>query len=256
MRAAARSPSSFSLSERPITQKMHPAAFVLILQLSHGEHISELISTSDRVSWVLPKVKLDQQRANGIVVDEDLVTVADVSALVTGIDGGVATLESHANLSTLDVPRRQRSRRSVSDVATVDARNTPQRPRLSPEEAATADLPLDAVSKGSTWTTRESVLTTLGSGTLVIKHTVTSTAGGLVTVHIWGSGKIVGREYDLPHLLPGAMQLNGTAIFDSSDGAFVSEHYALHNSLLKPDGAEQIGFDEHEIVSVTTSVSR
>ncbi|HKW45394.1 MAG TPA: hypothetical protein VJN22_07025 [Candidatus Eremiobacteraceae bacterium] len=235
---------------------MHPAAIALVLQLTHGERFSELISSSDRVSWVLPKVKLDQQRANGIVIDEDLVTVADVSAVVTSIDGGVATLDSHANVTTLDVPRRQRTTRSVSDTATVDARNTPQRPRLSPEEAGTADLPLNAVSKGSTWTTRESVLTTLGSGTLVIKHTVTSTAGGRVTVLIQGSGKIVGLEYDLPHLLPGAMQLSGTAIFDAGDGAFVSEHYAMHNSLLKPDGTEHIGFDEHEVVSVTTSVSR
>ena len=233
---------------------MHPAAIVLLLQLTHGERFAESISTSDRVSWVLPKVKLDHARANGIVVDEDLVTVADVSASVTALDGGVATLASHAIITTLDVPRRVRNKHDVTDTASVDARNTPQAVRLAPEQAATADLPVGAVTVGSTWTTRESVLTTLGSGTLVIQHTVTSTSGGRVTVLIHGAGKIVGIEYDLPRLLPGAMLLTGTAIFDRVAGVFVSEHYAMHHSLLKPDGTEHIGFDEHESVSVTTSV--
>jgi hypothetical protein len=235
---------------------MHPAAIVLLLALTRGERVNELISSSDRVSWVLPKVKLDQARAAGIIVDEDLVTVADMSAIVTGIDGSVATLDSRAIVTSLDVPRRQKSKHNVSSTSTIDARNTPQRVRLSPEDAATADLPASAVTVGSTWTTRESVLTTLGSGILVIQHTVTSCSGDRVTVHIHGAGKIVGVEYDLPHLLPGAMLITGTAIFDRTAGAFVSEHYAIHNSLLKPDGAEHIGFDEHEILSITSSVVR
>jgi hypothetical protein len=235
---------------------MHPAAVALLLQLSHGERFSELISSSDRVSWVLPKVKLDHARAAGIVIDEDLVTVADVSASVTSIDAGVATLDYRANVSTLDVPRRLKTKHTVSDTVTVDARNTPQRVRLSPEAAATADLPTGPVTVGSTWTTHESVLTTLGSGMLVIQHTVTSSAGDRVTVLIHGAGKIVGVEYDLPHLLPGSMLINGTAVFDRGAGSFISEHYVVHNSLLKPDGAEHIGFDEHESVTITTSVAR
>ena len=235
---------------------MHPAAVILLLQLTRGEHFTELISSSDRVSWVLPKVKLDHARANGIVIDEDLVTVADVSASVTSIDNGVATLDAHANITTLDVPRQHRNKRTMSDTSTLDAQNTPQRPRLSPEEAATADLPSAAVTVGSAWTTHESVLTTLGSGMLVIRHIVTSNAGGRVTVQIHGEGKIVGREYDLPHLLPGTMALSGTAVFDRNSGTFVSEHYDMHNALLKPDGAEHIGFDEHESMSVTTTIDR
>jgi hypothetical protein len=235
---------------------MHPAAIVLLLQLTRGEHFTETISSSDRVSWVLPKVKLDRARANGIVIDEDQISVADVSASVASIDNGVATLDSRTNLATLDVPRRLRAKHTRSDTSTVDARNTPQRARLSPEEAATADLPVDAVTVGSAWTTSESVLTTLGSGTLVIRHTVTSNAGGRVTVQIHGTGKIVGVEYDLPHLLPGAMVLTGTAVFDRNAGTFVSEHYDMHNSLLKPDGAEHIGFDEHENMSITTTIER
>lgn len=234
---------------------MHPAAVVLVLALTRGQHMTELISSSDRVSWVLPKVKLDQQRAAGHIIDEDLVTVADISATVTSIDSGVATLNSDANVVTLDVPRRDKRRHKISETVTVDARNTPQRVRLSPEDAATADLPAGAVSVGSTWTTHESVLTTLGSGMLAIRHTVTASDGNRVTVLIHGSGKIVGIEYDLPHLLPGAMLLDGTAIYDRTAGAFVSEHYVIHNSLLKPDGTEHIGFDEHEAVSITTSVS-
>jgi hypothetical protein len=235
---------------------MHPAAIVLLLQLTRGEHFSELISSSDRVSWVLPKAKLDRARATGIVIDEDQVAVADISASVTDIENGVATLDSRSNVSTLDVPRRLRSKRTSSDTSTVDARNTPQRPRLSPEEAATANLPVGAVTVGSAWTTSESVLTTLGSGTLVIRHTVTANAGGRVTVQIHGSGKIVGVEYDLPHLLPGAMVLDGTAVFDRNAGTFISEHYDMHNSLLKPDGKEHIGFDEHESMSITTTIDR
>jgi hypothetical protein len=235
---------------------MHPAAIVLLLQLTRGEHFTEVISSSDRVSWVLPKAKLDRARATGIVIDEDLVTVADISASVDSIDNGVATLNSRTSLTTLDVPRRQRTKRTVSDTSSVDARNTPQRPRLSPEEAATADLPAEAVTVGSAWTTHESVLTTLGSGMLVIRHTVTANSGGRVTVQIHGAGKIVGVEYDLPRLLPGAMVLTGTAVFDRNSGAFVSEHYDIHNSLLKPDGTEHIGFDEHESMSVTTTIDR
>jgi hypothetical protein len=235
---------------------MHPAAVVLLLQLTRGEHFTELISSSDRVSWVLPKVKLDHARANGIVIDEDQLTVADVSASVASIDNGVATLDSNANITTLDVPRHLRSKRTMSDTSIVDARNTPQQPRLSPEEAATADLPAGPVTVGSAWTTHESVLTTLGSGTLVIRHTVTSTAGGRVTVLIHGTGKIVGVEYDLPHLLPGTMAISGTAVFDRNTGTFVHEHYDMHNALLKPDGAEHIGFDEHESLSITTNIDR
>jgi hypothetical protein len=256
MRAAGWPPSSSLRTDEPITGTMHPAAVVLILQLTRGEHLSELISSSDRVSWVLPKVKLDNARANGIVIDEDVVTVADVSASVANIDKGIATLDSRANITTLDVPRRHRTKRTISDTSTIDARNTPQRPRLSPEEAATADLPAGAVTVGSAWTTHESVLTTLGSGTLYIRHTVTSNAGGRVTVQIHGAGKIVGVEYDLPHLLPGSMSLTGTAVFDRTTGTFISEHYDMHNSLLKPDGAEHIGFDEHESMSITTNVDR
>lgn len=235
---------------------MHPAAVVLIIALTRGEHMTELISSSDRVSWVLPKVKLDQQRAAGIIIDEDLVTVADVTATVTSIDSGVATLDSNATVTSLDVPRREKHRRKISQTVTVDARNTPQRVRLSPEDAATADLPAGAVSVGTSWTTHESVLTTLGSGMLAVRHTVTACDGNRVTVLVHGSGKIVGVEYDLPHLLPGAMLIDGTAIYDRTAGAFVSEHYTVHNSLLKPDGTEHIGFDEHEVVSIMTSVTR
>src|ERR1700687_4294844 len=140
MRAARWPPSSSLRPGEPIIGTMHPAAIVLLLQLTRGEHFTELISSSDRVSWVLPKVKLDRARANGIVIDEDLVTIADVSASVASIDSGVATLDSRASVTTLDVPRRHRSKRTVADASTVDARNTPQRPRLTPEEAATADL--------------------------------------------------------------------------------------------------------------------
>ncbi|HEY5094288.1 MAG TPA: hypothetical protein VII69_04120 [Candidatus Eremiobacteraceae bacterium] len=235
---------------------MHPAAVVLVLALTRGERMTELISSSDRLSWVLPKVKLDQQRAAGIIIDEDLVTVADMTATVTSIDSGVATLDSVADVTTLDVPRRDKRRRKVSETVTVDARNTPQRVRLSPEDAATADLPVEAVSVGSSWTTHESVLTRLGSGVLAVRHTVTACDGNRVTVVVHGSGKIVGIEYDLPHLLPGSMILDGTAIFDRTAGAFVSEHYIVHNSLLKPDGTEHIGFDEHEVVSIMTSIAR
>jgi hypothetical protein len=235
---------------------MHPAAVVLLLQLTRGEHFSELVSSSDRVSWVLPKVKLDHARKQGIVIDEDLVTVTDVSASVASIDSGVATLDARASITTLDVPRHQRNKRTMSDTSTVDARNTPQRPRLSPEEAATADLPVGPVTVGSAWTTHESVLTTLGSGVLYIRHTVTSSEGGRVTVLIHGTGKIVGVEYDLPHLLPGTMELSGTAVFDRNTGSFIREHYDMHNALLKPDGAEHIGFDEHESMSITTSIDR
>ena len=63
------------------------------------------------------------------------------------------------------------------------------------------------------------------------------------------------RESSLPpHLLPGKMFITGTAVFDLSNGTFVREAYSLHNAIIKPDGHERIGFDEHENVSVSTVV--
>jgi hypothetical protein len=236
--------------------QMHPAAVVLMLALTRGERLAEVVSSSDRVSWVLPKVKLDHARATGIVVDEDTVTVANIAASVTGVQHGLASLDSHATVTTLDVPRRIRMTREADDDDIVDGRNSPHRSGQSPEAAATADLPVAAVHVGSTWTTREAVLTTLGSGVLVIVHTVTADDGDRVNVLIHGTGAIVGIEYDLPRLLPGTMLIDGTAVFDRTAGTFVRESYTLHNALLKPDGAEHIGFDEHEKISITTSVER
>jgi len=62
------------------------------------------------------------------------------------------------------------------------------------------------------------VMTTLGSGTATIDHTIVKTEGSVVEIAIKGEGVISGMEYNLPRLLPGAIGIVGDARFDRATG--------------------------------------
>jgi hypothetical protein len=233
---------------------MHPAAVALLMHFSRGERLSETVSSSDRVAWVLPKVKLEAARRRGIVIVEDTVSVTMAALSVVDSDAATATIHSVATTVTLDVPRRTSATTRSNAASTVRTDGGHAGLSLSPIDAVTADLPHSDLRLGAQWTTRERVLTTLGSGEMDIVHTVTALSDESATIAVKGLGSITGIEYDLPHLLPGRMYISGTAVFDRVSGTFVREAYSLHNSLLKPDHDEHIGFDEHENVAITTIV--
>jgi hypothetical protein len=240
--------------ERADNKAMHPAALALLMHFTRGEHLSETVSSSDRLAWVLPKVKLEAARRAGIVIVEDTVSVTIAALNVVNADEATATIHSVATTVTLDVPRRTSATTKTDAASTFRTDGGHDASSLSPLDAVLADLPHGAFHVGATWTTHEHVLTRLGSGEMDIVHTVTALSAEGATIAVKGIGSITGIEYDLPHLLPGLMSISGTAIFDRASGTFVREAYSLHNSLLKPDHDEHIGFDEHENVAVTTIV--
>jgi hypothetical protein len=233
---------------------MHPAALALLMHFTRGERLSETVSSSDRVAWVLPKVKLEAARRAGIVIVEDTVSVTIAALSVVNADAATATIHSIATTVTLDVPRRTSATTRSNAAATFLVDGGHLAASLSPVDAVLADLPHTDLRLGAQWTTRELVLTKLGSGEMAISHTVTALSNESATIAVKGIGSITGIEYDLPHLLPGRMFISGTAVFDRASGTFVREAYSFHNSLIKPDHDEHIGFDEHENVAITTIV--
>ena len=234
---------------------MHPAALALLMHFARGERLSETVSSSDRVAWVLPKVKLEAARRAGVVIVEDTVSVTMAGLTVLNADAASATIHSIATTVTLDVPRRTSATNHSNAAATFRTDGAHSAASLSPVDAVLADLPRSNLSLGAQWSTRELVLTKLGSGQMEILHTVTALSDGSATIAVKGVGPITGIEYDLPHLLPGRMFIKGTAVFDRASGTFVRETYSLHNTLIKPDRDEHIGFDEHENVAITTVVN-
>jgi hypothetical protein len=233
---------------------MHLAALALVMHFARGERLSEMVSSSDRVAWILPKIKLENARRNGIVIVEDTVSVTIAGLSIVNADAASATIHSIATTVTLDVPRRKSATTSINAASTFRTDGGHAALSLSPVDAALADLPHSDLHLGAQWTTHERVLTKLGSGEMQVLHTVTALTSDSATISVKGLGAITGAEYDLPHLLPGRMFISGTAVFDRASGTFVREAYSLHNSLIKPDGDEHIGFDEHENVAVTTIV--
>lgn len=208
----------------------------------------------DRTAWVLPKARLDAFRRGGAIVTEERRTTIDSRESVETVNDDRARLLGLARVTTLDVPRQQRSDDQVRIATTLTTRNHEigSSSPLEVAEAAAADLPMARVTLGSRWTTKESVTTALGSGTITVEHVVSAIDDGLVQVDVTGAGTITGKEYNLPKLLPGSIRLRGSAWFDLSLGLFTRESYAIRNTLEKPAGAERIGFDETETVDITT----
>lgn len=234
------------------------ASYLLRLRLDAGDVITERAETIDRNDWVLPKERLEGFRRGGAVINEELRTDSIAHATVVSSHLGVARIEGSAHIVSFDVPRHQTSLHDEPIGESLTVQNIPLRDNGLVDVAVvgTMFLPLAGVHLGSTWSTTQVVSTRLGSGSLTIEHTLSAVRGNLVDIDVRGSGQITGAEYNLPKLLPGKIEIEGTATYDVAAGYATKETYRIHNSLLKPAGDGQIGFDEHETVNTSTLIQR
>lgn len=234
------------------------ASYLLRLRLSVGDVITERARIVDKNYWVLPRARLEGFRRGGAVINEEMRSDSEARARVVSSQFGVAHLKGSTHIVSFDVPRHKASLRDVPIDEAVTMRNVPlgESGPVDIADVGAMFLPLAGVHLGSAWSTTERVSTALGSGSVTIEHTLTAVRGNLVDVDVRGTGQITGKQYNLPKLLPGTIEIEGTATYDVVEGYPTQERYRIHNSLLKPAGDEQIGFDEHETVDVTTSIQR
>jgi hypothetical protein len=233
-----------------------PLRYSLTLTLSRGDRITETTVEDDRVEWKLPKRRLEDFRRSGIVIDEERRTTTKARAVVVAATAHQASLHGSASFETLDIPRNLKTTAHSPFSVMMDAGNARTAGRsYSLQEAAMIQLPRGPQPIGHSWTTRETVLTTLGSGEATLTHTLVS-AGKLLMIRVRGGGAITGVEYNLPKLLPGSMSIDGFAWYDPASKLITRERYAIDNRLLKPDGAETIGFEEKLAVAVDTELVR
>lgn len=219
--------------------------FVLALRFAPGEHIIEHADVVDRVTWILPAARLETFRSHGVVIEEQSRTHLVGNGVVTAVDASGASITSDVATTTYDVPRHQASAAHQRGIAVITPANTQAGTTLyAIEDAPMIDLPRTPLALGDRWTTHQRVVTTLGSGDATFEHVVGAVEGARVRVDVSGSGTITGKEYKLPRLLPGTIRLSGSAWFDRAAGLIVQESYHVENVLVKPDGAEQIGFTE------------
>ncbi|HEY6357072.1 MAG TPA: hypothetical protein VIX35_02445 [Vicinamibacterales bacterium] len=219
--------------------------YVLALRFTPGERIVEHADIVDRMTWILPAAQLESFRSHGVVIEEQSRTHLLGTGVVTAVDARGAAVASDVAITTYDVPRQQVSATHQHGVTVITPANTQAGTALYPvEDAPMIGLPGTPVALGDRWTTRQRVVTRLGSGIATFEHVVGAVNGTRVRVDVSGAGTITGKEYNLPRLLPGTIRLTGSAWFDQAAGLIVQESYHVENELVKPDGSEQIGFIE------------
>ena len=228
-----------------LASSAQPTDFKLILGLHVGDRLVKRSDLVDRILWVLPQSRLANFAAQGMVINEEIRTSTIATGTVVASSSHIATISGTIVTIVRDVPRKR-----------ITTSHTPGSSRVAPsdieigvnayalEAAAMIGLPASAVHIGSRWTTRQHVLTTLGSGTATFEHVVAAIENGRIRVDVTGTGTITGKEYNLPRLLPGTIRLTGSAWFDPASGLFAQESYRIENSLIKPAGAGRIGFIE------------
>ncbi len=223
--------------------------------LRAGDQIAERAYQNDRIEWKLPAKRLAHFRKAGVIIKEERHITNSGLATVESVGLSGAVLRVHERVITMDVPRRQMTTTEQSYVTrlALDSRSRTSH-RLSIVEAAMAGLPFKTASAGHVgqhWHTQVAVMTTLGSGSAWFEHAVAGMENGLLEISVRGRGEITGLEYHLPKLLPGSIELIGSAWYDPVSGLITQESYLIHNRLLKPAEGEQIGFDE--LLTVDTS---
>jgi hypothetical protein len=229
-----------------------PAGVILALRLQLGDRIVQHTDLVDRVEWVLPPSRLAAFAAQGAIINEEVRTSILSRGSVVSASSGVAKIVGTISSTVRDVPRKHTTSSHVAGASLVTQRNVDSGVTAYPlESAAMVGLPPNELHVGTHWTTRQHVVTTLGSGEASFEHTVAAIEGSQVRVDVTGSGTITGREYNLPHLLPGTIALNGSAWFDLASGLIAQESYRIENRLVKPAGSDRIGFIERMMWSRT-----
>jgi hypothetical protein len=233
------------------------AAWSLALQLPAGERIAERIDENDRVQWKLPERRLEKFRAGGAIITEQNLITTKIAARVVSHVGAAAILQGSSNVVSIDVPRHTLQSSTEAFTTALLPDNTPAAGGAHAiEDAAMAALPAQRVGIGSRWSTHLHVITTLGSGDATFDHEVTGLANGRLEIAVHGHGAITGQEYHLPKLLPGTIELDGTAWYDLATHLVTAESYAIRNRLIKPMEGEESGFDERLTVDTSTHVER
>ncbi len=227
-----------------------------MISLRVGDRITAHVYQNDRIDWKLPRKRLEPFIKAGIVINEErhITSVYDATVVSTSQSGAVLLV--NARITSFDVPRQQMTATQQTAQVRLAPDNEP-RPgdALSVADAAMVGLPFTPVTPGHVgqrWRTTVPVVTSLGSGTTTFDHRVVGFSNGLVEIAVLGRGSITGVEYHLPKLLPGSIELEGTAWYDPHFGFVSQESYAIHNRLLKPAEGEQIGFDERLTADVST----
>jgi hypothetical protein len=232
-----------------------PRCWTLRLKLAPGEQVVERRYETDTIDWRLPPRRMAKFRHSGIVINEERHIVSLAHARVVAVRRTVICLHGDATLTWQDIPRRQTRTQHGHFRVLLDGRNTPLGiARLPIEDAALAALPRRALRRGEQWTTTLPVVTNLGSGSVRFEHAIAGTDNGWVEVRIHGRGTITGPEYHLPKLLPGSIDVFGTAWYDPQAGLFVEQSYAIRDRLLKPMEGFPSGFDERRFVDIVTWV--
>ena len=237
---------------------MHVAAacsIVLAIHMQSGAHVVEHSAYDDRVAWVLPPDRLAAFARSGVVINEEKKTRITAIATVANTLRGMFTIDGTLDKTSEDVPRHRAEHSIEKITATLTERNDPfPAQRLDVEEAAVTDLPDGKACVGQKWRTHIPVMSTLGSGTATFDHTIVKNNGRLIRIDVTGAGVISGMEYNLPRLLPGHIEIAGSAWFDPVSGVFTQETYVLHNTLIRTVRGKTIGFRETETVEITTHV--
>lgn len=227
--------------------------YSIALALQPGMRFAEYRFVNDRIEWKLPKKRLEPFLRAGVVIHEERHIQSTVRAQISALRAGVAMIAGRAAVNDVDVARhRSRSYQQTFSSKLTPRNETPGSVRPDIEDALMEGLPDHPLRLGDCWLTTRAVMTTLGSGNVVIRHCLESRDGGLLRIAVQGDGQITGHEYDLPKLLPGTIAAAGMAWYDLDQRLVTLESYHIHNRLLKPAEGEQIGFDELLDVDITT----
>ncbi len=230
-----------------------PTSWQIGLRFHRGERIVERMYENDKTDWKLPERRLERFRKAGVIINEEDHITSLIAANVVSVVDGVALLRGTSSVTTFDVPRNHTQTSQQPFMSAVAPNNMPIALAQIPlEDATMAELPVAPLRLRERWRTKLSVITNLGSGHAVFDHEVMTLDNGLLEIAVRGAGAITGTEYHLPKLLPGTINIAGSAWYDPAAGLIVRESYLVHNRIIKPMDGEDSGFDERLTVDITT----
>src|SRR5215467_14068144 len=99
-------------------------AYMLALRFAPGERINEHAYVVDRVNWILPLAKLEQFRAQGVIIEEQTRTQLVGTGLVTSLTPRGASVKNDLSVTLYDVPRHIYGVARDRSVAVITSANT------------------------------------------------------------------------------------------------------------------------------------